>query len=163
VATIGQLLSFDTDQFIAALAEQHRADVAPVEATKAGGPRQSRKEAVGEPTDDLTAFSAVARDMFGRLLSRADNRGVLDEHRALNYVALKYRQVYEVAFDAVTNGMAPVGIEAHHLHETGDRRLVDVRLTFRSRRTDVVQRFRCRVDVTEMFPFLVTSLEPTYD
>ena len=34
---------------------------------------------------------------------------------------------------------------------------------YTNRRTDVTEKFFVRVDVTEMFPFLVTKLQPYYD
>jgi hypothetical protein len=41
---------------------------------------------------------------------------------------------------------------------SGARRLVDVVFSFTGRNTDVTQRYSVRVDVTEQFPFLATSL-----
>jgi hypothetical protein len=135
-----QLLSFTLDEFIDAL------------------PRDDRD---GEPVDDAAA-RAVVRDLFVRLTLRADNRGIADEHRALNYLALRYPPVYHMTTQALNEGKTLVGVDARHAHSSG-RRLVAVRLVFRSRRTELVERYQCLVDVTDLFPFLVSPLSPTYD
>jgi hypothetical protein len=36
-------------------------------------------------------------------------------------------------------------------------------LVFRDRRTDVVERYQCLVDVTDRFPFLAAPLSQVYD
>ena len=45
------------------------------------------------------------------------------------------------------------------------RSTIQLRVTYSyaNRNTDVVEKFSCRVDVTEEFPFLVTKLSPYYD
>jgi hypothetical protein len=39
---------------------------------------------------------------------------------------------------------------------------VEVVFSFTNRKTDFTERFFLRVDVTEMYPFLVTKLSPYY-
>jgi hypothetical protein len=46
---------------------------------------------------------------------------------------------------------------------SGTRHIVDVVFTYTNRATDVADKYFCRVDVTEEFPFLVTKLSPYYD
>jgi len=41
--------------------------------------------------------------------------------------------------------------------------LSDVVCTYTNRQTDVVEKYFCRVDVTEEFPFLDTKTSPYYD
>jgi hypothetical protein len=40
---------------------------------------------------------------------------------------------------------------------------LDVIFSYTNRATDVTEKFFCRVDVTDEFPFLVTKLSPYYD
>jgi hypothetical protein len=77
-----QLLAFTLDEFAEALP---------------GGDTTSVEEASGgdqaelpERDQDRKQFQAVIRELFLRLTRRAENRGIADEHRALNYVALRY-------------------------------------------------------------------------
>jgi hypothetical protein len=46
---------------------------------------------------------------------------------------------------------------------SGARKILDVIFSFTNRGTDVTEKFFCRVDVTDEFPFLVTKLSPYYD
>jgi hypothetical protein len=150
-----QLLAFTLDEFAAALPD---ADAAPGEEGPPTGDPPARD-------DDQTRkqFQAVVRDVFTRFTRSADNRGIAEEHRARNYCALRYPNVYHAVLQAYREGKMLVGVDARHSHHAGARRVVSVRLTFRHHRTDVTERYHCLVDVTEVFPFLVTRLQPTFD
>jgi hypothetical protein len=115
-----------------------------------------------ENTDD-GQFRAAVGNLFERVARRSDNTGQSDEHRALNYVALRYPALYEIAAQAFAKEMSLVTIDARRGAAGWPRRIVEVWLIFRGRRDDVVEQYRCRVDVTEVFPFLVSPLEPTFD
>jgi hypothetical protein len=127
----------------------------------------SREEFVsGVPLPENTdegQFRAAVGNLFDRIARRTDNTGQNDEHRALNYVALRYPTLYEVAAQAFAKEMSLLRIDAWRSPAGGARRVVEVRLIFRGRRDDVVEQHRCRVDVTEVFPFLISPLEPTFD
>lgn len=119
-------------------------------------------DAVPSPATGGSDFQAVVREVFTRLTRGAGNRGYADEHRARNYVALRYPPIYHAVRQAQRDGKVLVGIDAQHSHAAG-RRLVSVRLTVRHPRTDITERYQCLVDVTEVFPFLITGLQPVYD
>lgn len=152
-----QLLAFTLDEFAAALpdsdaeTDSERAPSAPGIEPAADGGGGSREQ-----------FQAVVRDVFHRLTRRADNYGISEEHRALNYVALRYPPLYHAVAQAFDNGKMLVGVHARHGHSS-TRRLVSVVLTFRHRRTEITERYQCLVDVSEVFPFMVTRLQPVYD
>ena len=110
--------------------------------------------------DPRGQISAVVREVFHRLTRRSGNRGIADEHRALNYLALRYPPVYEAAAQAYREGKSLTAVHAHHSHAR-DRRLVTVQFVFRHRRSEITERYECVVDVTG-FPFLVSGLQPTY-
>ena len=46
------------------------------------------------------AFEAVAEELFDRIMQMTDNAGAMDEHRACNYLGMRYPAVYATAADA---------------------------------------------------------------
>ncbi|GAA1402059.1 hypothetical protein ACFQZ4_47615 [Catellatospora coxensis] len=108
-------------------------------------------------------FRDVAEELFDRIGQLADNAGATDEHRALNYLAVRYPAVYERAAQAYGSGATLSGVEVRRSRLSGSRSIVDVIFSYTDRRTDVTERHFTRVDVTEEFPFLVTKMSPFYD
>jgi hypothetical protein len=92
-----------------------------------------------------------------------DNAGATDDHRALNYLAMRYPAIYTTVADAYRRNASLTGVEVHPSALSGTRNVVDVIFTFTNRNTDVDEKFFVRVDVTEEFPFLVTKMSPYYD
>jgi len=93
----------------------------------------------------------------------ADNAGATDEHRALNYLAVRYQAIYANAAEAFERNASLTGVDVVPSPLSGTRKVVHVIFSYRNRNTDVVEKFFCRVDVTEEFPFLVTKLSPYVD
>ena len=93
----------------------------------------------------------------------ADNAGATDEHRALNYLAVRYPAVYATAAEAFTRNSSLTAVEVRPSPLSGARKVVEVIFSFTNRQTDVTEKFFVRVDVTEDFPFLVTKMSPYYD
>ena len=62
--------------------------------------RESLIKAIPKP-DKLTAkqFAPAAEELFSRIMQMTDNAGATDEHRALNYLAMRYPAVYTIAAD----------------------------------------------------------------
>jgi hypothetical protein len=121
-------------------------------------------DAIPRPDNiDKERFRPVAAEVFGRIMQMADNSGATDEHRALNYLAVRYPAIYAKAAEEFARdfSMTAVDVLASSLGVT--RRIVDVIFSFTGRQTDFTEKFFVRVDVTEMFPFLVTKLSPYYD
>jgi hypothetical protein len=141
-----QLLTFTLDEFLDAL-------------DSADGEGDSEGDSEGGSDPDRRA---AMRELFFRLTRRADNQGLADAHRAFNYAALRYPALYRATLQALDDGKALMGVEARPV-VSSDRRLVSVRLTFRDRRTQIVERYSCSIDVTGEFCFLATPLSPTYD
>lgn len=131
-----QVYSFDVDSLLAAI---------------------PRPESVAE--DD---FTPTAEELFTRLMQIADNAGATDEHRALNYLAVRYPAIYARAAQAHAEEAALTSVEVRPSRLSGPRRVVDVVFSFTNRKTDVTEASFVRVDVTEMFPYLVTKLSPFY-
>jgi hypothetical protein len=108
-------------------------------------------------------FRATAEELFDRIGQVADNAGATDEHRALNYLAIRYPAIYARAAEAHAAEFALTGVEVRPSRMSGTRTIMDVIFSYTHRRTDVTEKYFVRVDVTEEFPFLVTKLSPFYD
>jgi hypothetical protein len=93
----------------------------------------------------------------------ADNAGATDEHRALNYLAVRYPAIYATAAEAHGRNAALASVDVRPSRLSGIRKVVDVVFSFLNRATDVAEKFFVRVDVTEAFPFLVSKMAPFYD
>jgi len=109
------------------------------------------------------SFRPAAEELFNRIMQLADNAGATDEHRALNYLAVRYPAIYETAVDRYADNYSLTGVEVRPSRLSGVRKIVDVVFSFTSRTTDVTEKYFVRVDVTEEFPFLVTKLSPFYE
>ena len=119
---------------------------------------------IPNPADaDKEVFERTAEEVLSRVLTMADNAGTADEHRALNYLVLRYPAIYTRVFQEHQDGMALSSLTVRASRLSGSRNIVDVILTFRSRRTDSHGKWFVRVDVTEEFPFLVSPLAPYFD
>jgi hypothetical protein len=108
-------------------------------------------------------FAAGAEELFYRIMQIADNAGATDEHRAVNYLAVRYPAIYATAADAFGRNCSLAAVEVRPSPLSGTRRIVEVIFSFTNRQTDVTEKFFTRVDVTEEYPFLVTKISPYYD
>jgi hypothetical protein len=133
IAIFDQIYSFDVDSLIKSL------------------PRPDKKSA-----ED---FETAANELFERIMQMADNAGATDEHRAMNYLSVRYA----IASQEFERNCSLTSIEVMPSRLSGVRKIMDVIFTYTNRETDVVQKFFVRVDVTEEFPFLVTKMSPYYD
>lgn len=123
--------------------------------------RDSFIKAVPVPKDmKAAAFAPTVGELFDRFLKAADNAGATDEHRALNYMATRYPTVYNLAADRFAAGYGLEAIESAPSRLSGARRMVNVNFVFVHRQTQVPDRYSVRVDVTEEFPFLCSTLSP---
>jgi hypothetical protein len=109
------------------------------------------------------AFEPAAEELFNRIMQMADNAGATDEHRALNYLAVRHPAIYATTSEAHGRNASLTGVEVRPSRLSGTRKIVDVIFAYTHRETDVTEKFFVRVDVTEEFPFLVTRLSPYYD
>ena len=107
--------------------------------------------------------AAAAGEMLDRIMQMADNAGATDEHRALNYLALRYPAIYAVVAESYGKNLSFNAVEVRPSHLSNIRKIVDVVFSFTNRNTDVTEKYFVRVDVTEKFPYLVTKLAPYLD
>ncbi len=108
-------------------------------------------------------YETAAGELIDRFMLMADNAGATDEHRALNYLAVRYPAVYSTVADAFDRDLSLTAVEVQSSALSGTRKIVDVIFSFTNRKTDVIEKFFTRVDVTEEFPFLVTKMSPYFD
>jgi PatG C-terminal len=108
-------------------------------------------------------FTPAAEELLERIMQIADNAGATDEHRALNYLAVRYPAIYAKAAESYGQDSSLTAVEVRPSRLSGTRKIVDVIFAFTHRNTDVTEKYFVRVDVTDEFPFLVTKLSPFYD
>jgi hypothetical protein len=121
-------------------------------------------ESIPRPDDaDEKQFSAIAEEVLWRILQMADNAGATDEHRALNYLAVRYPAIYAKAAEQYADDATLTRVEVRPSRLSGVRNIVDAIFSFTNRRTEVTEQVFARVDVTEAFPFLITKLTPYYE
>jgi PatG Domain len=108
-------------------------------------------------------FAPAAEELFDRIMQMTDNAGATDEHRALNYLAVRYQAIYAKAAEYFAQNCSLSGVYVQPSPLSGTRKVTDVIFAYTNRNTDVVDKCFVRVDVTDEFPFLVTKLSPYYD
>jgi hypothetical protein len=108
-------------------------------------------------------FEPAAEELFWRVIQMADNAGATDEHRALNYLAIRYPAIYATAAECYGRDCSLTAVEVRASRLSGVRKIVDAIFSYTNRNTDVIEKYFVRVDVTEAFPFLVTKMSPFYD
>jgi PatG Domain len=108
-------------------------------------------------------FNPAAGELFDRIMQMTDNAGATDEHRALNYLAMRYPAIYARAAEQFARDFSMNGVEVRPSSLNGTRNIVDVIFSYTNRNTDYMEKYFVRCDVTEEFPFLVTKMSPYYD
>ena len=108
-------------------------------------------------------FTPAAYELFSRIMQLTDNAGSTDEHRALNYLAMRYPAIYAKAAEAFGRSSSLTGVEVRLSPLSSTRKIVDVIFAYTDRNTDFTEKVCVRTDVTEKFPFLVAKMSPYYD
>jgi hypothetical protein len=135
-----QIYSFDRDALIGAVPK----------------PAKSQKTTAAQ-------YRPVAEELFDRIMQLTDNSGNTDEHRALNYLAMRYPAIYAKTAEEFARDFSLTGVEARPSPLSGTRNIVEVIFAYTDRKTDFTEKFCVGVDVTEEFPFLVKKLSPYFD
>jgi hypothetical protein len=128
--------------------------------------RDALIKAIPRPEKEKTTaaqFGPAAEELFDRIMQLTDNAGATDEHRALNYLAMRYPAIYAKAAQEFGQSCSLSGVEVRPSPLSSTRNIVDVIFSYTNRNTDVTEKSFVRVDVTEEFPFLVTKMSPYYD
>ena len=138
IVVFEQIYSFDVDTLMKALPK-------------------SREKTKGEK------YTTNSEGEFYKIMQMADNFGATDEHRALNYLAVRYPGYYEKTTQMFEQESSLTNIEVRPSRLAGTRKILDCIFTYKNRKTDVDEKYFCRIDTTEMFPFLVTKMSYYYD
>ena len=126
--------------------------------------RDALIKAIPKPEKTTAAqFGPAAEELFNRIIQLTDNAGATNEHRALNYLAMRYPAIYAKAAEEFGRDSSLTGVEVRPSPLSSTRNIVEVIFSYTNRNTDFTEKFFVRVDVTEEFPFLVTKLSPYYD
>jgi len=115
------------------------------------------------PDTSADQFAHSADELFDRIMQLSDNAGASLEHRALNYLVMRYPAIYTKAAEGFAREMSLTGVDVRPSALSSTRKLVDVIFAYTHRTTEFTEKYSVRVDVTEEFPFLVTKLSPYYD
>ena len=105
----------------------------------------------------------AAEELFTRIMQLTDNAGATDEHRALNYLTMRYPAIYATAAEEFAKDFSLTGVDVRRSALSSTRSIVDVIFAYTNRNTDFTEKFFVRCDLTEQFPFLVTKMSPYYD
>lgn len=126
--------------------------------------RDTLIKAIPKP-EKITAaqFGPAAEELFNRIIQMTDNAGAIPEHRALNYLAMRYPAIYAKAAEEFGRDFSLTGVEVRPCSLSGTRNIVDVIFAYTNRNTDFTEKFFVRCDVTEEFPYLLTKMSPYYD
>ena len=126
--------------------------------------RSALIESIPRPTGATRAqFRPAAEELFDRVIQLTDNAGATGEHRALNYLSMRYPAIYAKTAEEFEADSSLAGVEVRQSPLSGTRDIVDVIFSYVNRNTDFTKKFSVRVDVTEKFPFLAGKLASYYD
>ena len=126
--------------------------------------RNALIKAIPKPAKTTAAqFGPAAEELFNRIMQLADNAGATNEHRALNYLAMRYPGIYAKAAEEFSNDFSLTSVDVRDSPLSSTRNIVDVIFAYTNRNTDFTEKFFVRVDISEEFPFLVTKMSPYYD
>jgi len=108
-------------------------------------------------------FTKTSEALFNHIIQIADNAGATDEHRALNYLAVRYDEVYNRTQLMQDENYSFTAVDVRPSRLSGARKIVDVIFSYEYRANRAVQRWFVRVDVTEEFPFLVSPMQQYFE
>ena len=80
-------------------------------------------------------FGAAAGEVFDRILQMTDNAGATDDHRALNYLAMRYPGIYAKAAEEFARDFSLSGVDVRPSPLSGTRRIVDCIFSYTNRNT----------------------------
>ena len=73
-------------------------------------------------------FGPAAEELFNRIMLLTDNAGATDEHRALNYLAMRYPAIYAKAAERFGCDCSLTGVEVRPSSLSSTRKIVDVNI-----------------------------------
>jgi hypothetical protein len=125
----------------------------------------------GDGDEDKTTIWAT--DIFWEIIKLTNNTGDTDEYRAINFLATRYLGIYQTTYylkykaaglitHADPSGYSLMRVAAQPAVVQGTRKILDVIFTYRGNSTNAMLQWFCSVDVTGLFPALVTPMTRHY-
>ena len=114
----------------------------------------------GESEDQFRKTTDV---LFNHIIQIADNAGTTDEHRALNYLVVRYDEIYHRTQLMQDENYSFTAVDVLPSRLSGTRKIVDVIFSYENRTNRAIQKWFVRVDVTEEFPFLVSPMQQYFE
>jgi hypothetical protein len=108
-------------------------------------------------------FKKTSHTILDHIIQIADNAGATDEHRALNYLAVRYDEIYHRTQLLQDENYSFTAIEVRPSRLSGTSKVVDVIFSYENRANRASQKWFARVDVTEEFPFLVSPMQEYFE
>lgn len=108
-------------------------------------------------------FKKTSIALFNHIIQIADNVGMIDEHRALNYLAVRYDEIYHRTQLLQDENYSFNSVEVRLSRLSGTRKIVDVIFSYENRTNRAMQKWFVRVDVTEEFPFLISPMQQYFE
>jgi hypothetical protein len=108
-------------------------------------------------------FKNTADALFNHITQIADNAGAIDEHRAINYLSVRYDEIYHRTQLLQDENYSFTAVDVRPSRLSGSRKIVDVIFTYENRTNRAIQKWFVRVDVTEEFPFLVSPMQQYFE
>jgi hypothetical protein len=137
IVIVDQIYSFDRDALMKAIPKR-----------KAGSEDQFKK----------TGYA-----LFNHIIQITDNAGATDEHRAVNYLAVRYDEIYHRTQLLQDENYSFTGVEVRPSRLSGTRKIADVIFLYENRANRATQKWFVRTDVTEEFPFLVSPMQEYFE
>jgi hypothetical protein len=86
-------------------------------------------------------FRAAAEEMFDRVIQLADNAGATDADRALNYLSVRYPEIYGKTADQLARDASLTAVDVRSSQLSTTRQIVEVIFSYTHRQTDVTEKF----------------------
>lgn len=137
IVTVDQIYSFDRDTLMKAI---------------------PKKKGVSEDQ-----FKKTASAVFDHIIQMADNAGATDEHRALNYLVVRFAEIYHRTQLLQEENYSFTGVEVRPSRLSDTRKVLDVIFSYENRANRAIQKWFVRVDMTEEFPFLVSHMQEYFE
>lgn len=113
---------------------------------------------------DEKQFKKTSSAMFNKIIQIADNAGSTDDHRALNYLAVRYGEIYNTTQRMQDDNYTLTRIEVHPSRLSSSRKVVNVVFTYENYvNRSAARQYFTRVDVTEEFPFLISPMQEGFE
>jgi len=121
------------------------------------------KEIPKPESTEEAAFRVSSDGLFESIQQLSDNAGASDDHRALNYLAVRYPQIYIHTTEMHNQDYSLDSVETRPSRLSGTRKLIDVIFSYQNRKSTVIDKYYVRVDVTGKYPFLENPLSRYFD